>query len=133
MNRIICCIILLLGFIACQGKNKVPKNILPPPRMLDVMKDMMLADEFVAGYIWKNDSSVSRLEESIPLYEKIFSMHRIHKEQLRKSLAYYRDHPKLFKTVIDSLNIKEPAEPARRPLLHTNDSTHIRKNIQVVE
>lgn len=124
---------LLCFLLSCTAKNRIPKDVLPPDKMGAVMKDLMLADEFVTGYIWKNDTAVNRFEESIHLYEKIFRIHHISRDQFQKSLAYYRNHPKQMKTLLDSLHITMPPQPERKPLLKPGDSTLIPRAVRPIE
>lgn len=78
------------------------------------MWDMLRADEFVTSFIWKNDSNVNRMEESLRLYEQVFSIHNISKEQFEKSLVFYREHPDLLKMIIDTLSLTE--QPYKKPI-----------------
>lgn len=98
-------LVILLPFVlaACTGKHSLPEGILTPEKMQGVMKDLILADEFVSGYIWKFDPAIDRFKESIIYYDRVFTLHRISKEQFQKSLAYYRTNRELLKMLIDSL------------------------------
>lgn len=128
MFRFVPAIFILLFFSSCSGKDKIPKSILPQGKIQDVMWDMILADEFVTSYIWKNDSLINRLEESSKFYERIFSIHKITKEQFQKSITYYREHPDLLTIIVDSLNAKESILRKRAPLKSYQDSISVKKN-----
>lgn len=127
MNRPILVLLILLLTASCSNKDKVPGNILSPIIMQEVMWDMIRADEFVSGFIWKNDSAINRQTESIQLYEKIFQIHRITKEQFQKSLIFYRAHPGFLKIIVDSLNAKSNSVIRQVPVKLTKDSGLFRK------
>lgn len=88
---------------SCGGKNKIPSGVLKQKEMKLVMWDMIKADEFVRNFVAR-DSSKNKKEESIKLYEEIFSLHKTNKETFDKSLHFYQAHPDLYMGIIDSLN-----------------------------
>ena len=128
MYRLTLAILVSLFFSTCSDKNKIPKGILPQLKMREVMRDMILADEFVTLYIWKNDSAINRLGESVQYYDQIFLIHGIKKEQFQKSLSYYRAHPDFLKTIVDSLNAKMNTSVAPPPLKKRLDTGLYKKN-----
>ena len=89
---------------------------------------MILADEFITTYIWKNDSLINRLEESSKLYERIFNIHKVTKEQFQKSITYYHEHPDLLTIIVDSLAAKEKTLTKKAPLKIYEDSVFIKKS-----
>lgn len=66
------------------------------------MEDMIRADQYVSNYLQK-DSTKNMQDKSTELYTEIFSIHKITKEQFKKSLDYYTSKPDLFRPIIDSL------------------------------
>ena len=72
------------------------------------MWDMMRADQLVTTLAGK-DSSLNKKNESIKLYEKIFQLHHIDRDQFNKSFEYYSSSPQLFRPIIDSLAKKQTA------------------------
>ena len=97
------------------------------------MWDMIRADEFVTSYIWKNDSSINRLAESTKLYEQIFTIHEITRDKYQSSLAYYRKHPGMLKTIVDSLNTIQKSVGKSNPENFPEDSLLIRGKILPIE
>jgi hypothetical protein len=91
----------LLLFFSCTTKKK-KADILSENKMEQVMWDMIRADQYVLESLSK-DSSLSKKEKSIRLYEEIFAIHKITKEQFKKSLQYYSSQPDLFRPILDSL------------------------------
>lgn len=120
---------------ACSDENKVPKGILPLPKMREVMWDMISAGEFLNGYVLNKDS-VDRFAEAAKVYGQVLQVHKITREQFDKSYLYYEQHPALMKVIVDSLSKRQidPAEiyapkaPAatdstKKDSLHVVDST----------
>jgi hypothetical protein len=83
-------------------KSSVPKDVLPPKKMQAVLWDVMQADE-MAEYYSAKDSSFRGLGKHVDYYQKIFSIHKITKQDFTRSLSYYENHPAAFKTILDSL------------------------------
>ena len=133
MYRLTLVMLILLFFSNCSGNNDIPENILSQEKMRKVMWDMICADEFVTTYIWKNDSSINRLAESTNLYEQIFSIHEISRVQYQNSLAYYRKHPDMLKTIVDSLNEKQKSAVKSYPVKLPEDSLFMRGKILPIQ
>ncbi|MGZ8557904.1 MAG: DUF4296 domain-containing protein [Chitinophagaceae bacterium] len=106
-------ILLILSFVlACSNKNDLPEGILPPPKMQEVMWDMIRAGEFLNGFVFSRDSSIDKPAVSQKWYIKIYQVHKISKTVFDKSYAYYQEHPLLMKSLMDSLSKKQvPFKP----------------------
>ncbi|MGN6399712.1 MAG: DUF4296 domain-containing protein [Flavisolibacter sp.] len=104
MNRFLFCLLACLLLISCSG-SKVPKDVLPPQKMQAVLWDAMLADE-MADYYVRKDSSLNTLSKHVELYQQIFFIHKISKDDFKKSLHYYEAHPDLLRPIFDSLQKK---------------------------
>lgn len=94
--------ILIFTVIIFSCKSSIPKDILPPKKMQAVLWDVMQADE-MAEYYSAKDSTYRELSRHTDYYQKVFSIHKITKDDFTKSLAYYENHPAILKTVLDSL------------------------------
>ena len=93
-------------FIAgCKSKEEIPRNILPQKKMQAVLWDMMRADQFLADYILNRDTSLKKKTESIKLYQEIFDINKITKENFQQSFAFYQSHPALLKIIMDSIAV----------------------------
>ena len=101
MIRIFFCI-LLFGLLACHNKNSVPDNILPQKQMQSVLWDVIRADIMV-NTISARDTSINKFDKNTTLYQQIFKLHGITREQFKQSVDYYRTHPALMQTTLDSL------------------------------
>lgn len=96
--------VLVLFFVVLliSCKSSVSKDVLPPKKMQAVLWDIMQADE-MADYYAAKDSTFRGLVKHVDYYQKVFSIHKITKEDFTRSLTYYEDHPTSFKIVLDSL------------------------------
>lgn len=94
---------MLIGLGACVNKNKVPGDILSQEKMKLVLFDLARSDQFIADFASK-DSTLNKKQESLRLYEEVFALHQIKREDFKKSLDFYRMHPDLLRVVMDSLN-----------------------------
>ncbi|HKB42904.1 MAG TPA: DUF4296 domain-containing protein, partial [Chitinophagaceae bacterium] len=61
------------------------------------------ADKFLTDFVFIKDTSLNKDTSSIKLYQQIFRIHHISKQEFQQSFSFYRSHPDLFKTVLDSL------------------------------
>ncbi len=113
----------LFLIFSCSHKTR-EKSILSENKMKEVMWDMIRADQYVSGYLVR-DSTKSKKDESVKLYEEIFHIHGITKEQFKKSLDYYSAQPDRLKPILDSLGKRQnafsspsgyptPVEPAHK-------------------
>ncbi len=100
----------LLFLLACGKKTNVPKDVLPPPQMTDVLWDMMLADELVANNL-PVDTGTVRFDTSIIIYSQIAEAHNTTQAQFKKSLDYYKTRPDLMKVILDTLNNRTMLPP----------------------
>lgn len=99
-------ILLLTAFMSsCINKEK-NLAVLPEKKMREVMWDMIRADQYVSDFIMK-DSTRNRKNESTRLYDEIFQIHKITREEFKKSFDYYTSRPDLFKPIIDSLAVRK--------------------------
>lgn len=105
MRKLLIIILVPITF-ACTDKNKLPKGILPREKMQDVMWDMIRAGEFLNRFVFNRDTSVDHAAESLRWYAKIYQVHDISKSSFEKSYTYYKAHPLLMKSILDSLSKK---------------------------
>ena len=113
--RIILSLLIIFSISSCIHDNKIPNGIIPQDEMRKMMWDMMRADAYVADFVMK-DSTLDKKNESIILYEKIFTIHATTKEAFQKSIAFYESRPDLLKTITDSLRSDE-----RKIINHQNE------------
>lgn len=97
---------------ACSGRTKVPDNVIPQNKMYLILWDLSRADALINITI--KDSTVDKKAESIKLYEQVFAIHNITREEFERSLDFYKRNPEILKVLMDSLRGYE-----RRALLDT--------------
>lgn len=97
--------IILLSFTACTRQYKVPSGVLPMDKMEKVLWDMIQADRY-ATIVLSRDSSKNLKEETFVLYEQIFSIHKINRQQFVKSFKFYLERPDISQVMLDSLATK---------------------------
>lgn len=96
--------ILVLFFTSCllSCGSPVPNDIIQPAQMKSVLWDLMQADEMADFYAVK-DSSVTANARRVDLYQKVFTIHQVTRDDFQKSLRYYENNPSKLKIVLDSL------------------------------
>lgn len=132
----------LCFLLSCGSKSGTPKGILSEKKMRDVLWDVMRADQFLTDFVFSKDTTLDKRKETIRLYRRIFSSHKISEENFRQSFAWYRDHPQRLKKVLDSIANKgtappQPAKPdtfqqRKPPALLQGDTTLRRKDAKPV-
>lgn len=94
-------ILLCFGWISCQSFSG-KKKVLDINTMKLVMWDLLKADEWYVRQTLK-DSTVKKKKENINLYNKVFGIHGISKEQFYMSYHFYEAHPIDYKILLDSV------------------------------
>ena len=88
---------------ACSNELSAPKKLIPKEKMEDIIWDMTQADQFATQYL-KKDSSVHNLKtETMKMYDEIFAIHHVTKDEFKENFQYYTSHPELTKMIFDSL------------------------------
>jgi hypothetical protein len=93
---------LTIFFTACASNGGQPKEVLPPHEMGAVLYDVIQADELV-DFAKFNDSTYQRFSRRTALYDTVFSLHGVTKNDFRKSLEYYQSRPDLLKDILEDL------------------------------
>lgn len=89
---------------ACKSSTSKPAGLIPEKKMKAVLWDMMRADQFLTDFVFSRDSSLNKLNESLQVYNQIFTIHKISKEAFRESFRYYQQEPGLLKALLDSVS-----------------------------
>ena len=117
MKQLFC---LLMVWAVCAGCNHNSGEIIPAAKMTRVMWDMIQVDEFATGFIAKDSSKNLKLER-IKMYQQVFVLHQVSRNNYFASLKYYTGRPDLFKAMVDSLSARGNREqrtihvPAQAP------------------
>lgn len=119
--RIVAGLLAMLLVVSCSDKDKVPSGIIPRDKMETVLWDMIQADQYSALYLLKDSARINVKTETQKLYEEVFRLHQISREDFRKSFQYYQEHPDLTRSVFDSLlarGNRQRTESYSRPVLN---------------
>ena len=106
---------------SCNQESKIPKNIIEKKKMQELVWDMARADAFLTAFAGKGDSTFDRNKETIRLYKEVLQIHKVSKEDFKKSLDWYQKHPAIMKGILDSLQerrrtiMEDRSKPATIP------------------
>src|SRR4051812_36808023 len=92
---------LVFIFIGCS-EPVVPKGIMEPGKMEDIVYDLLKADEYLNNFRAKDATGSTKMKRSI-LYAQIFKLHNTSRKEFYTSFRYYQQHPDIQKTLFDSL------------------------------
>ena len=84
-------------------------EVLPFDTIKVVMWDLLNAEEFNNILIIK-DSTLKKTKNNLKLYQQVFFMHHLSKEQFYYSYQFYEQHPDQFKTLMDSVSTYGPRQ-----------------------
>lgn len=103
MKIFISCFIFWLLFLnfSCKEKNK-KIEVLTFDTMKVVVLDLLIADEWNNILITK-DSTLKKTNNNLKLYQQVFFIHHISKNQFYYSYQFYEQHPDKFKALMDSV------------------------------
>lgn len=101
--RVVAGLLAMLLMVGCSDKDNVPSGILSRDKMEKVLWDMVQADQYSSLYLLKDSARINVKTETQKLYEEVFRLHDISREDFRKSYQYYQEHPDLTRSVFDSL------------------------------
>lgn len=113
--RVLFIILSLVLLVACKSKP-TPRGILEPKPMQAILWDMLMAGEFLQGYVLLRDTGIHKLVKSDQVYNKVLALHKIDRETFDKSLAWYRENPQMMKAVLDSIAAHNKEKTELQPL-----------------
>ena len=99
---LVVCIIFI--FAACADHTKIPKNIIQKDKMQKVLWDMIQADRFATNFLPKRGDSTFNTTEVLKVYQKVFDVHGITRDEFLKSYTFYLNHPDITKVLYDSIS-----------------------------
>lgn len=100
MKNVIPILILTLS-VACSNNTS---DILPQQKMKEIMFDLLAVDEFINTSNIR-DTNFIKSRKNLELYHQVFQLHRTTKDQFYKSYLYYQQHPLMYKSILDSLEV----------------------------
>lgn len=99
MRYVACILIVMVLISSCRSRNA---SLLPFDSTKVIMWDLMKMDEMFARMSMK-DSTLRNTKKNIVLYEEVFALHHITKQQFETTYRYYTGHPVEFKRLLDSI------------------------------
>ncbi len=99
MSRFFIAIVLSIVLFSC--KSGVPKNIIQPAEMENVLYDIHVVDGYATVYSGITNDSLKKL--IAPYYKGIYKKHGIDSALYSKSLDYYYNHPEVLKNIYDNV------------------------------
>lgn len=97
---------LIVGFFllaSCGGKNKVPKEIMQPAKMQNILWDVVRSQALAAEEARK-DSTINEIAQTKVFVQKVFKIHKVTSDEYDKSYKWYTSHPDIMKVLLDSLS-----------------------------
>ena len=95
--------ILTVLFTSCIDKTKVPSGVLPHEKMEAVMWDVIQSEQYSNSYLTKDSAKLDLKLENLKLYDAVFRLHHVSREEFTKSYQYYMSRADLSETLFDSL------------------------------
>ena len=88
-------------FAACASEDDIPANIIPLDKMKFISWDMLRASEYAKDQFAKD--SATKTKKTLTLYQQVFKIYAITKDQFYESTRYYQSHPDKNKILLDSI------------------------------
>lgn len=107
----------LMGVFVLLGCNSSAEKKIPMNTMKKVMWDLACADELYMETSAK-DSTLKIKKDNFRLYEEVFAINKITKEEFYSGYKYYQEHPDEFKILIDSIQsygASQKSKPLKKP------------------
>ena len=102
MKVLILCMLLAV-LSSCSKKNTIPSGIIGKDKMENILWDMIQADRFAAQYLVKDSLAIDLKKETFLLYDQVFQLNKVTKEEFVKSYNYYLSRPDITRVIFDSL------------------------------
>lgn len=105
MKRLATAAILILLAYGCANPQKVPSGIIPRERMQGILWDMVQADQFATQFVTRDSAKNKYIrEETFRLYDEVFQVNHISKDEFLKSYRFYLSRPDMLRAMLDTLN-----------------------------
>ena len=106
MRSIYLIMVLMSLLSACSSPEKKPADLLDKEKMEKVLWDMVLADRFSSQYLLKDSLKMDVKSETFKLYEEVFAVNKVSRDQFISSYKYYLNHPRILKVMFDSISAR---------------------------
>ncbi|HEY6976500.1 MAG TPA: DUF4296 domain-containing protein [Chitinophagaceae bacterium] len=94
-------VMLICLFAACRSPNKMPNDIIGIDKMKLIVWDMIRAGALSENKFGRYPDSLKM--KSIQMFQQVFAVHGITKDEFYKSYRYYEAHPDKNKILMDSV------------------------------
>ena len=118
MKRTTLAILYLFLLYSCKNEVEIPNGILPSEKMEPILLDLIRADEIINQQTYGDSASSIRAKREI-MYQKVFTVHGVTRNQFNNSFTFYQNHPDFMKGVLDSMYNQVKRE--------TEDTTRLKK------
>ncbi|HWB28790.1 MAG TPA: DUF4296 domain-containing protein [Chitinophagaceae bacterium] len=102
MRRWIACVIVTSFLISCSSGDDIPRDVIPINDMKVIMYDVMCAQELAA--VTNPKDTVAARDRTFELYQQVFAIHKITKDDFFKSFHYYEANPDKISILYDSIS-----------------------------
>lgn len=109
--------IIILAIAGCSGGNELPADVIAMKPMQRIVWDMIQADEAATQQSF-GDSTLNLKQASFRMYDQVFAIHKVSREQFFKSYRYYQGRPDLYRRLMTG--VKVVAETERKAALKAN-------------
>lgn len=96
------CILMLCLLVSCSSEDEIPTDVIPVAQMKFIMYDVLRAQE-VANLTNAKDSAKAKFRAA-ELYQQVFTIHKVSKDDFFKSFKFYESHPDKNKILFDSVS-----------------------------
>ncbi len=93
----------LIFFAACTHNDRIPDGIIGKEKMEGILWDMIQADRFSSQFLLKDSARIDVKKETLVLYDQVFQVNKVTKEEFIKSYKYYLSRPDITKVILDTL------------------------------
>lgn len=98
--------LMIFLIFGCTNTTKIPKDVLSKKKMEVLLWDVIRAERFSAIFLLKDSASKNVQLDKFKLYDQVFSVHKVSKDDFIKSYKYYLSHPDIAKEIFDSIAVK---------------------------
>ncbi|MFI5153922.1 MAG: DUF4296 domain-containing protein [Chitinophagales bacterium] len=104
MRLILFCLV-GISLLSCSGKNK-EEAVIPKEKMAKILWDIIQADQFSAQFLKKDSTKLNVKEQTMKLYDEVFALNHVTREQFKTSYNFYMEHPDITRSMFDSLSAR---------------------------
>jgi hypothetical protein len=110
--RLVLLFFLVVFLLSCTNTTKTPPGIIAKQKMELILWDLIQADRFSTLFLARDSAKVNINLENIKLYQQIFDIHKISKDDFIKSYEFYLGRPDITKVIFDSIAVKAERQRA---------------------